>query len=53
MLSFDAKSCVFRLLQTMSQAVEVAVRTPPEARVVVGSALGKAGLVCLLVGLVF
>lgn len=53
MLSFGAKSCTFRLPQTISQAVKVAVPTPPGARTVVGSALGKVGLVYLFVGLSF
>lgn len=44
---------MFRLLQTVSQAVTVAVPTPPGARAVVGSALGKVGFVYLLVGLIF
>lgn len=34
-------------------AVEVAVPTPPGARAVVGSVRGKAGLIYLLVGLIF
>lgn len=49
MLSFSAKSFTFRLPQTISQAVKIAVPTPPGTRAVVGSALGKAGLICLLV----
>lgn len=53
MLSFGAKSCTFRLPQTVSQAVKVAVSTPTGARAVVSSALGKVGLVYLLVDLTF
>jgi len=53
MLGFGAKSCMFRLLQTISQAAKVAMPTPPGARAVLGSALGKAGLVYLLDGLIF
>lgn len=53
MLSFGAKSCTFRLLQTISQAVKVAVPTPPGARAVVGSALGRLWLIYLFVGLEF
>lgn len=44
---------MFRLPQPISQAVKVAVPTPPGARAVVGFVLGKVGFVYLLVGLIF